>query len=118
MPPRPGEIYWVIDAVEDPHPLVVVSRKELNRGSYVTVVPFTSARARLKTRKHLPNCVAIQAGQFGLTKACVAQADQIATVFKTDLNLEGGPIGTLSADAIRDVVHAVGHVIDAECEPK
>ncbi len=115
MPPRPGEIYWVIDAVEDPHPLVVVSRQDLNRGSYVTVVPFTSAR--LETRKHLPNCVAIQAGQFGLMKACVAQADQIATIFKTDLDLEGGPIGTLGADAMRAVVRAVGHVIDAECEP-
>lgn len=73
MGPKPGEIYWALVEGPSPRPVVVASREQLNSGSYVIVVPFTSAR--LGERWGLPNCVPVRAGQFGLEKKCVAQVD-------------------------------------------
>ncbi len=131
MSPRPGEIYWASadDSERDPtddserhpgndpkrHPVVVVSREKLNRGDYVTAVEFTSKR--LELRWDLPNCVPFRAGQFGLTKNCVARAETIGDVFRSDLDEVNGPIGTLNDQAMRDLVKAIGFVISSDCEP-
>jgi len=41
---RPGEIYMADFAEAGPHPVIVLSREELNRGRYALVVICTSAR--------------------------------------------------------------------------
>jgi mRNA-degrading endonuclease toxin of MazEF toxin-antitoxin module len=64
----------------------------------------------------LAHCVPFRAGQFGFTKDCVAQCENIFLVEK--LALDAGPIGVLSDVAMRDVVKAIGNVIDSDCEPK
>ena len=115
MWPRPGEIYWASADESEPHPVVVVSREKLNRGHYVTGVEFTSKH--LDRRWNLPNCVPFRAGQFGLTEDCVARAETIGDVFKSDLDLANGPIGTLDDQAMRDLVRAIGYVISSDCEP-
>lgn len=115
MPVAPGQIYWAYAGGEAPHPAVVVSRDELNRGGYVVAVLLTSTR--LAERWGSPNCVPFRAGQFGLTKDCVAQAESLTLLETGDLDLETGPIGDLDGAAMRDLIRAIGYVIGAECEP-
>jgi mRNA-degrading endonuclease toxin of MazEF toxin-antitoxin module len=110
-----GEIYNAAYASIPPHPVVVVSREDLNRGQKVVVVIITSAKFAL--RSQLPNCVPLKAGQFGLTKDCVAQAETIYVAEVGDLDIVGGPIGKLDDLTFRDVIKAIGYVIESDCEP-
>src|SRR5688500_18527398 len=98
-----------------PHPVIVVSREELNRGRYALVVVGTSTR--FAVRNKLPNCVPFRAGDFGFTADCVAQCENILSIDKTQLGLAGGAIGVLNDMALRDVIKAIGYVIDSDCEP-
>jgi mRNA-degrading endonuclease toxin of MazEF toxin-antitoxin module len=111
---QPGEVYLADLQEAGRHPVIVVSREELNRGHYVLVVPCTSAR--FATRSQLPNCVPFRPGQFGFTVACVAQCEQ---VFPLDLRETplGEPVGRLDDRTLRDVIKAVGFVIESDCEP-
>ncbi len=108
-----GEIYMADLGEATPHPVIVVSRGELNRGDRLVVVLCTSQK--LAIRSTLAHCVPFQAGQFGFTKDCVAQCENIFLVDK--LSLDPSPIGVLSDAALRDVIKAIGHVIDSDCEP-
>jgi len=40
--PSSGELYWAYFESEHPRPIIIVSRRELNLGKYVVVVPLTS----------------------------------------------------------------------------
>lgn len=113
---KPGELYWGLVHDAKPRPLVVVSREELNRGDWVTIVPLTSAN--FEQRSRLPTCVAFRAGESNLPVNCVAQADAITILTKSDLLLERGRIGFLSDEAHRDLIRAIGIVLSAECEPQ
>ncbi len=109
----PGEVYWAF--IDKRRPVVVVSREELNRGDYVVVLPLTSAH--YSTRISLPNCVAIAGSQHGF-KDCIAQAEMITVLSKSDLvDIEKGPVATLNHETMREIVRAVGFVMHAECEP-
>ena len=110
---QPGEIYMPDLGEAAQHPVIVVSREELNRGDRVVAVLCTSQK--LAVRARLPHCVPFQAGQFGFSKDCVAQCENIFLVDKA--NLDSQPIGVLTDPALRDVVKAIGHVIDSDCEP-
>ena len=96
-----------------PHPVIVVSRQELYRGDRVVVVLCTSQKFAL--RSTLAHCVPFKAGQFGFSKDCVAQCENIFLVDKD--SLEAHPTGVLDDVALRDVIKAIGHVIDSDCEP-
>jgi mRNA-degrading endonuclease toxin of MazEF toxin-antitoxin module len=98
-----------------PHPVVIVSRENLNRGRYALVVVCTSAR--FFVRSVLPNCVPFRAGQFGFTADCVAQCDNMLSIEKVQLDLSAGPFGLLDDMAMRNVIKAIGHVIESDCEP-
>jgi mRNA-degrading endonuclease toxin of MazEF toxin-antitoxin module len=111
----PGEIYVADFAEAGPHPVIVVSREELNRGHYALVVVCTSAR--FAVRSGLPNCVPFQAGQFGFTAECVAQCENVLSIDKVQLDLDAGPIGVLDEKAMRAVIKAIGYVIESDCEP-
>ena len=111
----PGEVYWADLGDGERRPVIVVSREELNRGEYVVVVPLTSAR--LEARRNLPNSVPFQAGQYGFKKDCVAQAEAIASLHISYLDLETGAIGTLDSEDVRELTRAIGYVIAAELEP-
>lgn len=110
----PGEIY-IADTPTGTRPVIIVSRAELNRGTYVVAVLCTSARYQV--RSALPNCVPFQAGEFGFTKDSVAQCEAITFLRKTDIHVGSGVIDVLRDDALRDVIRAVGNVLDADCEP-
>ena len=111
---RPGEIYFA-DTAFGIRPVIIVSREPLNRGDYVVAVLCTSANFRL--RSTLPNCVPFHAGEFGFTKDCVAQGETITFLARTDLHLDQGPAGVLTDQALRDMIRAIGDVLDADCEP-
>lgn len=96
-----------------PHPVIVVSRPELNRGDRVVAVLVTSQK--FAQRSQLPHCVPFRSGQFGFTKDCVAQCENIFLVAKD--SLDPHPIGLLDDVSMRAVVKAIGHVIDSDCEP-
>ncbi len=111
----PGEIYSADFPEAGPHPVIVVSREDLNRGYYALVVVCTSAR--FAVRRDLPSCVPFQAGQFGFTVSCVAQCENVLSIEKRQLDLDAGPIGVLDDVALREVVKAIGYVIESDCEP-
>ena len=71
---RAGEVYMA-DTVAGERPVIVVAREELNRGHWVVAIMVTSTH--IATRSKLPHCVAFAAGEYGLTKDCVAQAETI-----------------------------------------
>ena len=82
---RPGEIYLADFAEAGPHPVIVVSREELNRGHYALVVVCTSAR--FAVRSQLPNCVPFRAGAFGFTTDCVAQCENLFSIDLAQIDL-------------------------------
>ena len=116
MAPQAGQIYWASDDGDnDPHLVVVVSKEEFNRGNYLVVVPVTSKKYEIRSK--LPNCVPFRAGQFCFTSDCCAQAENIGLKWKHDVEIEDGPAGTLDESRMRDLIRAIGYMIDAECEP-
>ena len=112
---RPGEIYFADIGGDERHRLVVVSREELNRGKYIVAVPFTSTK--LEERRTLPQCVEFQTGEFGLTKNCIARADNISFVDVGLLDLIEGVVGIVDEERMRDLIQAIGYVIESDCEP-
>jgi mRNA-degrading endonuclease toxin of MazEF toxin-antitoxin module len=112
---RPGEIYIADFDEMEPHYVIVISREELNRGEYVLVAFCTSKKFAL--RSGLKNCVAFKAGQFGFSKDSVAQCENLLSIEKTRLDLDRGPVGVLDELATRDIIKAIGYVMDSDCEP-
>ena len=112
---RPGEIYMADFGPAGPHPVIVASRENLNRGRYTLVVPCTSSRFAVRSK--LSNCVAFRAGEFGFTVDCVAQCENILSIDQAQLDLAAGPRGVLDSAALRNVVRAIGYVIESNCEP-
>src|SRR5262245_41714226 len=102
---RPGEIYMADLEAGGPHPVLVVSREELNRGRSVVAVLITSAK--FDVRSKLASCVPFRVGQFGLTKDCVAQCEFMLALDVGSLDLDGGPVGTLDESTMRGVIRAV-----------
>lgn len=111
---QPGEIYLADFEEGGRHPVIVVSRESLNRGRYALCVVCTSAR--YVQRRNLPNCVPFQAGQFGFTKDCVAQCENLLLLHHTQLDLASGPLGVLDIAYLHMVIKAIGYVLDADCE--
>ena len=112
---RPGEIYMADFGPAGPHPVIVTSRETLNRGRYALVVPCTSSR--FSVRSKLSNCVPFRAGEFGFTVDCVAQCENLLSIDQAQLDLARGPRGVLDSAALRNVVRAIGYVIESNCEP-
>jgi mRNA-degrading endonuclease toxin of MazEF toxin-antitoxin module len=111
---KPGEIYLAELYEAGVRPILVVSRESLNRGGYVVAVPLTSAH--FDRRSRLPNCVPFRAGQFGLSKDCVAQCEAMLSVEQSQIDRERGALGVLDDAAMRDFIRAVGFVIESDCE--
>jgi mRNA-degrading endonuclease toxin of MazEF toxin-antitoxin module len=110
---RPGEIYLADFEEMEPHPVLVVSREELNRGNWVAAVLIASKR--FDERSKLPHCVPIRAGEFGLTMDCVAQGESLFSMRREDL---GEHLGTLDDERWRDLVRALGNMMGSDCEPR
>ena len=112
---QPGEIYMADFGPAGPHPVIVVSREELNRGRYALVVACTSAR--FAVRSQLSNCVPFQAGDSGFTVDCVAQCENILSIDQAQLDLVAGPMAILDDAALQNVIKAIGYVIKSDCKP-
>jgi mRNA-degrading endonuclease toxin of MazEF toxin-antitoxin module len=112
---EPGEVFVADFPEAGPHPVIVVSRESLNRGHYALVVVCTSSRYAV--RSQLPSCVPFQAGQYGFTVDCVAQCENILSIDKRQLDTSAGPIGVLDETALREIVKAIGYVLESDCEP-
>ncbi len=89
-----------------------MSREDLNRGAYVVCVPLTTGH--LQRRKKEPSSVFLRAGQFGLSKDCVAQAEAIAVLPKEDLELDE-LVGRLDKRKLAMLIAAVGNMMSACC---
>ena len=111
----PGEIYLADFAEAGPHPVIILSREELNRGRFALVVVCTSAR--FSVRSQLPNCVPFHKGRFGFTSDCVAQCENLLSIDLEQIDLAAGPRGKLDEAAFREVIRAIGFVMDSTCEP-
>jgi mRNA-degrading endonuclease toxin of MazEF toxin-antitoxin module len=108
----PGEIYLADFEEIEPHPIVVVSREELNRGNRVAAVLITSKRFEERSKK--PQCVPLRAGEFGLNRDCVAQGESLFSIRREDL---GDCLGRLDDKRWRSLVKALGNMIGSDCEP-
>lgn len=105
-----GQIFLLLESDESKaRPVVVVSRDDLSHGDSVLCVPFYSQQ--LEKRKQFKTCVLFKAGQFGLSKDCVAKGDEITVIDKTMLNLSHGQIGRLNAESMAKIVRAVRFAI-------
>ncbi len=111
---QPGEVYMADFEQAGPHPVIVISREELNRGRYALVVACTSAR--FSVRRKLSNCVPFQAGDFGFTEDCVAQCENILSIDQEQLDLVTGPIGMLDELTFEKVIKAIGYVMKSDCK--
>ena len=111
---RPGQID-LADTGSGVRPAVILSREELNRGAYVVAVLITSSK--FTERARFSHCVPFHAGEFGLTRDCVAQAEAITFLPTSDLDLERGTLGELDEQRLRDLVRAVGNMMGSDCEP-
>lgn len=111
----PGQIYMADFGPAGPHPIIVVSREELNRGRYALAVVCTSAR--FAARSKLANCVPFQAGDFGFTANCVAQCENILSIDQAQIDFATGPIGTLDNATFQEVIKSIGYVIKSDCKP-
>lgn len=112
---EPGEIYFYSDPTIPRHPVVVVSREDLNRGDRVVATVITSAKFAVRSK--LANCVVLRAGQFGMAKDCVVQAESVFNAPMVHLDLATGPIGRLDDLTLREVIKAIGYIMDSDCEP-
>lgn len=112
---EPGGIYGYDDPRIAPHPVVVLSREDLNRGGRVVAAIITSTK--FAARAALANCVALRAGQFGLTKDCVVQGESVFAASVAHLDVSS-PVGRLDDVTFREVIKAVGYVMDSDCEPR
>src|SRR5437870_3318350 len=108
---RPGEVYFADIGGEEMHRVVIVSRESINRGKYVIAIPFTSSQ--FEERRRLSQCVVFAAGEAGMTKDCVARADNISMLSVSRLDLETGPIGRVEDERMRELIRALGYVVEA-----
>ena len=109
---RPGGIYLADFEEMEPHPVVVVPREELNRGNWVAAVLITSKR--FEERSKQPHCVPFRAGEFGLSKDCVAQGESLFSIRREEL---GEHLGSLDEERWRVLVKALGNMMGSDCEP-
>jgi mRNA-degrading endonuclease toxin of MazEF toxin-antitoxin module len=86
----PGEIYMAEVPRGQKHPVVVISRQELNKGLQVVTAMITSASFDVRSR--LANCVPLSAGEFGIAKDCVIQCENVIALSVSRLETE--PIGS------------------------
>ena len=47
----------------------------------------------------------------------MAQCDNMPSIEKVQLDLSEGPLEVLDEMAMRDVIKAIGYVIESDCEP-
>ncbi|WP_419160959.1 type II toxin-antitoxin system PemK/MazF family toxin [Candidatus Palauibacter sp.] len=111
----PGEIYLARNGSRKTRPFVILSQSTFNRGHYCLAVPFTTGR--LAQRRDLPNCVFFRKGTFGLAKSCVAQAEALTLIRKSDFVQPLSRLGKVSQVRMTALVAAVGYVIGADCKP-
>ena len=112
---EPGEIYMADVPPGQQHRIVIVSREELNRGKYVVAALITSQKFAI--RSTLANCIPLKAGQFGLTQDSVVQGESAGPIRVARLDLAGGALAKLDDMTFRDVIRAIGYVMDSDCEP-
>ncbi len=112
---QPGEIYWADVPPGQQHRVVIVSREELNRGNYVMAALITSQK--FSVRSKLANCVPLRAGPFGLPQDCVVQGESAGPIRVARLDLAAGPLARLDGITFREVIKAIGYVLDSDCEP-
>ncbi len=112
---QPGEIYMADVPPGQQHRVVVVSREELNRGKYIITALITSQK--FAVRSTLANCVALKAGHFGLQQDSVVQGESAGPIRVARLDQAAGPLAKLDDITFREVIRAIGYVLDSDCEP-
>ena len=124
MQPQYRDIYSLPFGQGKERRVVVVSRDTLNGGDYVVVVPFTTQK--LDERKKLPSCVFVPggiAGPHGVTKDCIAKADEISRILKNEIDWTQGKKGRLPTEYMEQIIKAIRYVIrdpdlSAEAQPR
>ncbi|WP_197447005.1 hypothetical protein [Tautonia plasticadhaerens] len=48
----------------------------------------------------------------------MAQCENLPSIDTDQLDLTTGPIGVLDEVTLRDIIKAIGHVLESDCEPE
>lgn len=60
----------------------------------------------------------VRPGEFGFTSDCVVQCENMLSIEKSDiLDMDDGPIGVLDEMRMREVIRAIGYVMESDREP-
>jgi mRNA-degrading endonuclease toxin of MazEF toxin-antitoxin module len=110
-----GEIYMADVPPGQQHRVVVLSREDLNRGKYVIAALITCQKYVVRSK--LANCVPLRASQFGLTQDSVVQGESAGPIRIARLDVSAGALAKLDDITFRDVIKAIGYVLDSNCEP-
>jgi mRNA-degrading endonuclease toxin of MazEF toxin-antitoxin module len=110
--PSPGEIYKAEFPRGHDARILIVSRESLNRGEQVIAVNITSVD--VDKRSQYPNCVRIDAGNFGLEKDSIVQCENILALRK--VRIDAAPVGILDPGTMRTVLKALAYVFEADFE--
>jgi mRNA-degrading endonuclease toxin of MazEF toxin-antitoxin module len=114
---KPGEIYKILlaeDGYTEEKYVLVVSREKLNRGNGCTTVMFTTKK--VPERSRMDNCVFFEAGKFGLTEDCVVKCESVQFTYYDEFVFEVGLVNTIDDRHWKQVVKALGYVMDACCK--
>ncbi len=105
-----GDIFFVRIPSDPPgkhaRPVIVVSTDSRNRhecATTVTVVPLSTTRRDLQVPTH----VLLQPGETGLKEPSEAQAENIVTVLKADLQQSREPTRRQSSAVLKKIAKAV-----------
>ena len=112
---RPGEVYTADFEQAGPHPVIVVSRENLNRGSYALVVVCTSAR--FAVRRTLPTACRSGRGKSGSCRIAWRSARTCCPSRSRNSIWPRGRSAPWLYRALRDVIEAIGHVPESDREP-
>ena len=52
-----------------------------------------------------------------MTKDCVVPGETVAPIPTDIIDVNAGPVATLTDEVLRDVIKAIGYVLDSDCEP-
>ncbi len=69
---------------------------------------------QFEERSKQPHCIPFRAGEFGLSKDCVAQGESLFSIRREEL---GEDVGSLDEERWRVLVKALGNMMGSDCEP-
>jgi mRNA-degrading endonuclease toxin of MazEF toxin-antitoxin module len=103
---KQGEVYFADFPEVGRHPVIVISAEGFHDRDPAIVV--VCAPARFAVQRSLPGQLFFPAGRFGFTVDYVAQAENLLSIDRAQVDLSSGPIGVLDDVHLLELLRALG----------